>query len=45
MDEKHDSGRRERLLDRVGKGGVALYTFVTCLLALAVSGLVAYLTK
>jgi CBS domain-containing membrane protein len=45
MDEKHDSGRRERLPDRFGKGGAALYTFVTCLLALAVSGLAAYLTK
>ena len=45
MDDKHDSARRERLLDRFGKWGEAFYTFVSCLLTLAVSGLAAYLTK
>jgi CBS domain-containing membrane protein len=45
MDEKHDRGPHKRLLDRFSKGGAALYTFVTCLLALAISGLAAYLTN
>ncbi len=38
-------GLRGRLVERFGGGGEALYTFVACLLALAVSGLAAYFTK
>ena len=38
-------GFHERLAGRFGVGGDALYTFVACVLALAVSGLAAYLTK
>src|SRR5215212_7779538 len=33
------------LVERLGGGGEALYTFISCLLALAVSGLVAYAAK
>ncbi len=36
-------GLHEKLVDRFGTAGDALYTFVACLLALAVSGLAAYL--
>lgn len=35
-------GFHKRLVDRFGAAGDALYTFVACLLALAVSGLAAY---
>lgn len=43
-DEYH--GLHERLIERFGERvGGALYAFVACLLALAVSGLAAYLTK
>ncbi len=35
-------GLHEKLVDRLGTKGDALYTFVACLLALAVSGLAAY---
>lgn len=38
-------GIHEKLVDRFGTKGDALYTFVACLLALAVSGLAAYLFK
>lgn len=38
-------GFHERLAERFGVGGDALYTFVACILAAAVSGLAAYLTK
>lgn len=38
-------GFHERLAERFGVGGDALYTFVACVLAVAVSGLAAYLTK
>ena len=34
-----------KLVDRFGTKGDALYTFVACLLALAVSGLAAYIFK
>ena len=45
---EHDGQRygfHERLAERFGVGGDALYTFVACVLALAMSGLAAYLTK
>jgi CBS domain-containing membrane protein len=38
-------GLHKRLVDRFGVVGDAFYTFVVCLLALAVSGLAAYLLK
>jgi len=38
-------GVHEKLVDRFGTKGDALYTFVACLLALAVSGLAAYAFK
>jgi CBS domain-containing membrane protein len=38
-------GVHEKLAERYGKAGDALYTFIACVLALAVSGLAAYLTK
>lgn len=44
MTEGHH-GLHKRFVERYGRGGDALYTFVACLLALAVSGLAAYLTK
>lgn len=42
-EERH--GLHGWLVERFGSGGEAIYTFVACLLALAVSGLAAYLTK
>jgi CBS domain-containing membrane protein len=42
--ERH--GLHERLVERLGeRRGVALYTFVCCLFALAVSGLAAYVAR
>jgi len=39
-------GLRKRLVERFGtRGGEALYNFLGCLLALAVSGFAAYLFK
>jgi hypothetical protein len=38
-------GLHKRLEERFGAGGEALYAFVACLLALAVSGLAAFLLK
>jgi CBS domain-containing membrane protein len=38
-------GLHKRLVERFGAGGEALYAFVACLLALAVSGLAAFLLK
>ncbi|MDQ3926404.1 MAG: HPP family protein [Actinomycetota bacterium] len=38
-------GVHEKLVDRFGTKGDALYAFVTCLFALAVSGLAAYVFK
>ncbi len=38
-------GVHEKLVERYGRAGDALYTFLACLMALAVSGLAAYLTK
>jgi len=38
-------GVHEKLVDRFGTKGDAFYTFVTCLFALAVSGLAAYVFK
>ena len=38
-------GLHKRLVDRFGRGGDALYTFVACLLALAASGFAALLFK
>jgi CBS-domain-containing membrane protein len=38
-------GLRERLYERLGTGGEALYGFGACLLALSVSGLAAYFTR
>jgi CBS domain-containing membrane protein len=38
-------GLHGKLVDRFGTKGDALYTFVACLLALAVSGLAAYVFK
>ncbi len=38
-------GVHEELVERYGRAGAALYTFLACLMALAVSGLAAYLTK
>jgi CBS domain-containing membrane protein len=38
-------GVHEKLVARFGTKGDALYTFVTCLLALVVSGLAAYIFK
>lgn len=38
-------GLHGRLVERFGSRGEALYTFASCLLALAVSGLAAYFTK
>jgi CBS domain-containing membrane protein len=35
----------DKLVERYGRAGEALYTFIACVLALAVSGLAAYLTK
>lgn len=43
--EQQRYGFHERLAERFGVGGDALYTFVACVLAAAVSGLAAYLTK
>jgi CBS domain-containing membrane protein len=43
--EQQRYGFHERLAERFGAGGDALYTFVACALAAAVSGLAAYLTK
>jgi CBS domain-containing membrane protein len=43
--EQQRYGFHERLAERFGVGGDALYTFVACALAAAVSGLAAYLTK
>jgi CBS domain-containing membrane protein len=45
MPENGYHGLHGRLVDRLGVGGDALYTFVACALALAVSGLAAYLAK
>ncbi len=46
MTEEGYHGLRKRLVERFGtRGGEALYNFVGCLLALAVSGLAAYLFK
>jgi CBS domain-containing membrane protein len=45
-DENVHDGFRERLVDRFGqRWGEATYTFVACMLAIAVSGIAAYLTK
>jgi CBS domain-containing membrane protein len=45
-DENVHDGFRERLVDRFGqRWGEATYTFVTCLIAVAVSGIAAYLAK
>ena len=38
-------GVHGKLVERYGRAGDALYTFVACVIALAVSGLAAYLTK
>jgi hypothetical protein len=38
-------GLRKSLVERFGTAGEALYTFLVCLLVLAVSGLAAYLFK
>jgi CBS domain-containing membrane protein len=38
-------GVHGKLVERYGRAGDALYTFVACVLALGVSGLAAYLTK
>ncbi len=46
MTEQGYHGLRKRLVERFGtRGGEALYNFLGCLLALAVSGLAAYLFK
>lgn len=42
-EERH--GPHRRLVERYGRGGDALYTFVACVLAIAIIGLAAYLTK
>jgi CBS domain-containing membrane protein len=45
-DENVHDGFRERLVDRFGqRWGEATYTFVACLIAVAVSGIAAYLAK
>ena len=38
-------GVHEKLVQRYGKPGDALYMFVACVIALGVSGLAAHLTK
>ena len=43
--EEQRYGLHDRLAERFGVGGDALYVFVACVLALGVSGLAAYLTK
>jgi CBS-domain-containing membrane protein len=43
--EEQRYGLHERLAERFGVGGDALYAFAACGLALAVSGLAAYLTR
>jgi CBS domain-containing membrane protein len=45
MAENGYHGVHEKLVERYGRAGDALYTFVACMIALAVSGLAAYLTK
>lgn len=45
MAENGYYGAHEKLVERYGRIGDALYTSVACLIALAVSGLAAYLTK
>jgi CBS domain-containing membrane protein len=43
--EQQRHGFHERLAERFGVGGDALYTFAACVLAVAVSGTAAHLTK
>jgi CBS domain-containing membrane protein len=38
-------GVHKKLVERYGKPGDVLYTFVACMIALGVSGLAAHLTK
>ena len=45
MAENGYYGVHEKLVERYGRAGDALYTFIACVLALVVSGLAAYLTK
>ena len=46
MAEQEYHGLRKALVERLGtQGGEALYNFIGCLLALAMSGLAAYLLK
>jgi CBS domain-containing membrane protein len=45
MAESGYYGVHKKLVERYGRAGDALYTFVACVIALAVSGLAAYLTK
>jgi CBS-domain-containing membrane protein len=45
MAENGYYGAHEKLVERYDRAGDALYTFIACGLALAVSGLAAYLTK
>ena len=45
MAENGYHGVHERLIERYGRVGDDLYTFIACVLALAMSGLAAYLTK
>jgi hypothetical protein len=45
MAENGYYGVHEKLMERYGRAGDAIYTFIACVLALGVSGLAAYLTK
>jgi CBS-domain-containing membrane protein len=45
MAENGYHGVHEKLVERYGRAGDALYTLIACVLALAVSGIAAYLTK
>ena len=45
MAENGYHGGYGKLVERYGRLGDVLYTFVACVVALAVSGLAAYLTK
>ena len=45
MAENGYHGVHGKLVERYGRAGDTLYTFVACVVALAVSGLAAYLTN